>query len=256
MMNRNFFGHTNPDGDRAQDRATKAGLFYSISENVGKGMDLAQIHFRLTKSPGHLVNIVNENSTRVGLGIVRDGDGYLHVTENYAGPLPETSTGFTYQNPNPTPSFQNQTPTPSYPNPTYQNPTPTPTTSTQTQPIQTNSGSSISAAQIESLRLQVRDWILNAYPTTVEDPVLSNIVKNWLNSGMSQSIFDYTWDVNNYPTTGLSASSVNGPYDVGITQYFVAGSHLAQTDPTYTKFGVGVLLLPNNTVKVQVEYAQ
>ena len=36
----------------------------------------------------------------------------------------------------------------------------------------------------------------------------------------------------------------------------MAGSHLAQTDPTYTKFGVGVLLLPNNTVKVQVEYAQ
>jgi hypothetical protein len=73
---------------------------------------------------------------------------------------------------------------------------------------------------------------------------------------MSQSIFDYTWDINNYPTTGLSASSVSGPYDVGITSYFTIGSHLAQPDSTYTKFGVGVLLLPDNSLKIQVEYAQ
>ena len=79
---------------------------------------------------------------------------------------------------------------------------------------------------------------------------------NWLNSGMSQSIFDYTWETNGYQTTGLSASSVNGPYDTSIISYFTIGNHLRQPDSTYTKFGVGVLLLPDGSVKVQVEYSQ
>ena len=81
MIARNFYGHANPDGDRAQERATKPGLYYPVAENVAMGLDLAEIHFRLTKSPGHLANIVNENYTRVGLGIARrSNDSYFTVT--------------------------------------------------------------------------------------------------------------------------------------------------------------------------------
>lgn len=72
MINRNFFGHVNPDGDGPQQRAIKYGLYEGIGENVAYNYDIGYAHFTLSRSPGHLANIVNPNFTRIGLGIARN----------------------------------------------------------------------------------------------------------------------------------------------------------------------------------------
>lgn len=54
MVNRNFYGHVNPDGNGPQQRATLAGINYGIGENVAKALDLTQAHNGLCRSPGHL----------------------------------------------------------------------------------------------------------------------------------------------------------------------------------------------------------
>lgn len=147
MVARNFYGHVNPDGDGPQQRATKARITYGVGENVAYNLDLVDAHERLSRSPGHLANIVNGDYARIGLGIARNSQGYLYVTENFAGPAVSTtiSTGLTL------------------------------------------------SEQVDSVRMQVRDWMLANYPTIQEDPTLTDIIRTWQGLNTTQSVFDYIW---------------------------------------------------------------
>jgi len=88
MFVREFFSHTNPDGDDFADRADMAGITYTIiGENIawnnGYSDPVQAAHDSLMASPGHRANILNEDFTYVGVGIASDGDKYYY-TELFA----------------------------------------------------------------------------------------------------------------------------------------------------------------------------
>ena len=52
-----------------------------LGENVGVGDNADQIHQAFMNSPAHRANILDGAFTRVGIGVVRGGDGRIWVTE-------------------------------------------------------------------------------------------------------------------------------------------------------------------------------
>lgn len=70
MVARNFFDHTNPDGQLPQDRATAANFTYGVSENIAHGYStLTKLHNALMNSPPHFSNTNKRYWTRAGVGI-------------------------------------------------------------------------------------------------------------------------------------------------------------------------------------------
>ena len=72
MVDRNFFSHTNPDGQSPFDRLTAAGISYSwAGENIAYGYPTASsVLAAWLNSPGHRANIENPNYTQHGVGLV------------------------------------------------------------------------------------------------------------------------------------------------------------------------------------------
>lgn len=89
MVDNDFFGHVNGDGESPQDRRIEAGIMTEVGENLAKDVNITFAHLGLMRSAGHRQNIINSDWTRVGLGIVED-DGYLVVVEEFSyDPLSE-----------------------------------------------------------------------------------------------------------------------------------------------------------------------
>jgi uncharacterized protein YkwD len=76
MEDRNFFAHTNPDGQSPFDRMAAAGITYSAAgENIAAGYGTpAAVMAGWMASAGHRANILNPNFTEIGIG-VRISDG-------------------------------------------------------------------------------------------------------------------------------------------------------------------------------------
>ena len=72
MQDRNFFSHTNPDGDSPFDRLAAAGIAWSMAgENIAMGSGDGSTAFQLwIDSPGHRANIENCGYTHHGVGLV------------------------------------------------------------------------------------------------------------------------------------------------------------------------------------------
>jgi hypothetical protein len=91
MLRRNFFSHTNPDGDSPGDRIGKAHrqLVGEGAENVWSGSgysvaaSAAQIVGDFMNSPGHRANILNQEYTHLGVGVAMDGRE-IRATQNFA----------------------------------------------------------------------------------------------------------------------------------------------------------------------------
>ena len=79
MVDRNFFSHTNPDGETPWDRLAAAGITYSYAgENIAYGYPSASaVLAAWLASPGHRANIENPNFTHHGVG--RVGTYWTHV---------------------------------------------------------------------------------------------------------------------------------------------------------------------------------
>lgn len=80
MVDRNFFGHTNPDGEDPFDRLREAGISWSggAGENIAYGTASAETVLQLwLDSPGHRANIENCAYTHHGVGLV--GTHWTHV---------------------------------------------------------------------------------------------------------------------------------------------------------------------------------
>lgn len=77
MNNRNFFDHKNPSGEDPGARATKAGYKWgAIGENIAAGQPSPDVVMKgWMNSPGHRSNILGNSYKRIGVGIVRKGDG-------------------------------------------------------------------------------------------------------------------------------------------------------------------------------------
>jgi uncharacterized protein YkwD len=84
MVNLNFFGHVDPAGNSPDDRRKKAGIVTPIRENLGKASNLEFVEAGLMRSPVHRAAILDPDMKRVGLGIVKDAEGYYFVTQNFA----------------------------------------------------------------------------------------------------------------------------------------------------------------------------
>jgi uncharacterized protein YkwD len=76
MAARDFFDHTNPDGDGPGERVTAAGYRWATyGENIAKGQRTpAQVMESWMNSPGHRANILNCSFEEIGIGL-HDGGG-------------------------------------------------------------------------------------------------------------------------------------------------------------------------------------
>ncbi|MET9427759.1 CAP domain-containing protein [Streptomyces sp. NPDC003036] len=70
MAERNFFSHTDPDGDSPWDRAAQAGVPGLAAENIARGQSDAQaVMDSWMNSDGHRANILNCDYTTLGVGV-------------------------------------------------------------------------------------------------------------------------------------------------------------------------------------------
>ncbi|MFI0924314.1 sigma-70 family RNA polymerase sigma factor [Streptomyces sp. NPDC021012] len=78
MAARDFFDHTNPDGDGPGERITAAGYAWaSYGENIAKGQTTAaQVMDSWMNSPGHRANILNCGFKEIGIGLHTSGGPY------------------------------------------------------------------------------------------------------------------------------------------------------------------------------------
>ncbi|MCB9895159.1 MAG: hypothetical protein H6839_11965 [Planctomycetes bacterium] len=77
MDHRDFFSHTNPDGDSPFDRMANAGVTYSAAgENIAAGYSSpASVMAGWMNSAGHKANILNANFTEIGIGVREGSNG-------------------------------------------------------------------------------------------------------------------------------------------------------------------------------------
>lgn len=77
MVERDFFDHTNPDGDGPGDRARAAGYDWrAISENIAWGYRTAEaVVAGWMDSPGHRRNILDCDAAEVGVGVADSSGG-------------------------------------------------------------------------------------------------------------------------------------------------------------------------------------
>ncbi|MFD4154784.1 CAP domain-containing protein, partial [Streptomyces hydrogenans] len=78
MAARDFFDHTNPDGDGPGERVTAAGYPWSTyGENIAMGQTTPeQVMEAWMNSPGHRANILNCDFKELGVGVHTDGGPY------------------------------------------------------------------------------------------------------------------------------------------------------------------------------------
>jgi uncharacterized protein YkwD len=88
MVDRNFFSHTNPDGQLPWDRLDEAGYAWSwCGENIGGGYTTAQAMFSgWMASDGHRDNILSSHYTEIGIGYVTGGYYGYYWTADFATP--------------------------------------------------------------------------------------------------------------------------------------------------------------------------
>ncbi|MFF9201321.1 CAP domain-containing protein [Streptomyces sp. NPDC014986] len=83
MAQRDFFDHTDPDGDTPWDRARTAGVGNLGGENIARGQaDAEAVMEAWMNSPGHKANILNCDFTTLGVG-VHMGPGGPWWTQNF-----------------------------------------------------------------------------------------------------------------------------------------------------------------------------
>ncbi|NUV60253.1 sigma-70 family RNA polymerase sigma factor [Streptomyces sp. CAI-85] len=88
MAARDFFDHTNPDGEDPGQRITDAGYRWSTyGENIAKGQQTAEsVMTSWMNSPGHRANILNCSFKNIGVGI-HNGSGGPWWTQNFGAKL-------------------------------------------------------------------------------------------------------------------------------------------------------------------------
>lgn len=84
MATNNFFGHYNLSGESPDDRRKRIGLQTGVGENLAKSPNLLFAEEGLMLSAVHRDNILNDKWTRVGIGITKDNEGYMLVTQEFS----------------------------------------------------------------------------------------------------------------------------------------------------------------------------
>jgi uncharacterized protein YkwD len=81
MVDRNYFDHTNPDGEEPWDRMERAGYTWSSAgENIAAGNGTATATMdQWMNSPGHCRNIMSGDFVDVGVGHVESAAMWTQV---------------------------------------------------------------------------------------------------------------------------------------------------------------------------------
>jgi len=92
MSMRNFFDHTNPDGETFDQRIERAGYgsYNQVGENIAGGLDIDNAKTAVDgwlDSDGHCANIMNPNYTEFGAGAYEgSGDLTFYWTQEFGRP--------------------------------------------------------------------------------------------------------------------------------------------------------------------------
>jgi uncharacterized protein YkwD len=87
MINRNFFSHTNPEGQSPFDRMKQAGISYIYAgENIAINKSVPTAEVAFMNSPEHRANILSKNYTKVGIGVAYDKNGEIYVAQEFISP--------------------------------------------------------------------------------------------------------------------------------------------------------------------------
>ncbi|MBI5413392.1 CAP domain-containing protein [Candidatus Peregrinibacteria bacterium] len=84
MVDLDFFGHNDPDGNGPDDRRKEAIYPASIRENLAKATTLEDAENGLMRSPVHRAALLDPEMELVGLGMVKNSEGYVFVTQNFS----------------------------------------------------------------------------------------------------------------------------------------------------------------------------
>lgn len=91
MLNLNSLEHQLPNEPALEARLAETGArFTAIAENIAVGANPLTIHDGWMHSPGHRKNILNPQTTSVGIAAVR-GPGGLFAVEDFSQSVPELS---------------------------------------------------------------------------------------------------------------------------------------------------------------------
>ena len=83
MAERNYFSHTNLEGEGPSDRVRRSGIsgWRRVGENIAYGQDSPQeVQTTWMNSSGHRANILSSSYTHVGVGVYDEG-GRLYWTQ-------------------------------------------------------------------------------------------------------------------------------------------------------------------------------
>ncbi len=82
MANRDYFSHTNPEGDKIWKTVIADGYSYQyVGENLALyHTSLAALMDAWLLSPKHRENILSEHYVDLGVGVATDENGYIYVT--------------------------------------------------------------------------------------------------------------------------------------------------------------------------------
>jgi uncharacterized protein YkwD len=84
MALNNYSSHESKDGRTPAKRVANEGIRYSgVGENIAGSASVASAHKGLMDSPGHRSNILSKDFTDIGIGIVKNADGSVTVTQNF-----------------------------------------------------------------------------------------------------------------------------------------------------------------------------
>jgi uncharacterized protein YkwD/uncharacterized membrane protein required for colicin V production len=87
MLELGYFAHTSPLHGSPTDRLDAAGVPYSVAgENIAYAPTVDVAQRGLMRSPGHRANILSDQFTRVGIGVVVTPFGTRMFTQEFAGP--------------------------------------------------------------------------------------------------------------------------------------------------------------------------
>ena len=74
MFKRGYFAHNTPEGLNPFDRMREANIPFTVAgENLALAPTLDMAHDGLMNSPGHRANILNDQFTKIGIGVLDGG---------------------------------------------------------------------------------------------------------------------------------------------------------------------------------------
>jgi len=86
MIDRNYAGHTTPEGETFQDRLARYGVSYRVAgENLAMNVSVDAAERVLMNSPVHRRNILDSAFTEIGVGVRYGAAGAVYVVQEFVG---------------------------------------------------------------------------------------------------------------------------------------------------------------------------